>query len=230
MKAAPTIVGSGSGTAAVAPGLGTSQAGPGAAAAGSGTSAGGSGTTTVAPAPGTSEPSPKALVVGPRTSMTQQAAADSNLPPPNPTALVLVAVMTVVEAPSWAQPILNFLVSRELPADEILARQVQRRLVAYTILNRELVRRSMTGVFQRLVEPEKGKAILRGIHQGECGHHAASRSLVAKAFRQGFFWPTALDEAKDLVKKCKGCQRFSSKQHMPASALKTIPLTWPFAM
>ncbi|XP_020171377.1 uncharacterized protein [Aegilops tauschii subsp. strangulata] len=121
--------------------------------------------------------------------MTQQAAADSTPPPPNPAALVSVAVMTVdeIEAPSWAQPILNFLVSRELPADKILARQVQRWAAAYTIVNRELVRHSVTGVFQRCVELEKGQAILKDIHQGECSHREASRSLVAKAFRHGFF-------------------------------------------
>ncbi len=135
-----------------------------------------------------------------------------------------------VTAPSWAQPILKFLVSRELPADEISARLVQRRAGAYAIINRELVKRSVTGVFQRCVEPEKGVAILKDIHQGECGHHAASRSLVAKAFRHGFFWPTALEDAKEIVKSCRGCQVFSSKQHLPASALKTIPLTWPFAV
>ena len=129
-----------------------------------------------------------------------------------------------VAAPSWAQPILKFLVSKELPTDEILARQVQRRAAAYTIINRELVRHSVTGVYERCVEPEQGQAILRDIHQGECGHHAASRALVAKAFRHGFFWPTALEEAKKLVQKCKGCQKFSSKPHQPASALKTIPI------
>ncbi|XP_040244172.2 uncharacterized protein [Aegilops tauschii subsp. strangulata] len=73
--------------------------------------------------------------------------------------------MTVVEAPSWAQPILNFLVSRELPSNEILARQVQHRAATYTIVNRELVRCSVASVFQRCVEQEKGKAILRDIHQ-----------------------------------------------------------------
>jgi hypothetical protein len=133
----------------------------------------------------------------------------------------------VVEAPSRAQPILNFLVSRELPADDIWARQVQRRAAAYTVVNRELVRRSSTGVFQRCVEPEKGIAILRDIHQGECGHHAASRALVAKAFRHGFYWLTALEDAKELVQKCAGCQRFSAKQHQPASTLNTIPITCP---
>ena len=68
------------------------------------------------------------------------------------------------------------------------------------IVNRELVRRSMTRVFQRCVESEKGQAILKDIHQGECAHHAASRSLVAKAFRHGFFWPTTLEDAKEIVK------------------------------
>ena len=147
-------------------------------------------------------------------------------------ALIQVAVLAVEEiaAPSWAQPILKFLVSKELPADEILARQVQRRAASYTIVNKELVRRSVTGVYQRCVKPDQGQAILRDIHQGECGHHAASRALVAKAFCHGFFWPTALEEAKELVQKCQGCQRFRSKPHLPASALKTIPIAWPFAV
>jgi hypothetical protein len=73
---------------------------------------------------------------------------------------------------------------------------VQRRANAYTIFNRELVKRSTTGVFQCCVEPDKGIAILKYIHQGECGHHAASRALVAKAFCPGFFWPTALEDTK----------------------------------
>ena len=80
------------------------------------------------------------------------------------------------------------------------------------------------------MESDQGQAILRDIHQGECGHHAASRSLEAKAFCHGFFWPTALEEAKELVQKCQGCQRFRSKPHLPASALKTIPIAWPFAV
>ncbi|XP_073367841.1 uncharacterized protein [Aegilops tauschii subsp. strangulata] len=182
------------------------------------------------PVPGTPEPGLGTAVAGPGTSTTQQGAAVSNPPPPNPATLPPIAVMTVVEALSWAQPILNSLVSRELPADEVLARQVQHRAGAYTIINSELVRRSATGVFQRCVEQEKGIAILRDIHQGECGHHAASRDLVAKAFRHGFFWPTALDDAKELVPKCKGCQCFITKQHLSASALKTIPITWSFAV
>ncbi|KAK1685877.1 hypothetical protein QYE76_046725 [Lolium multiflorum] len=52
--------------------------------------------------------------------------------------------------------------------------------------------------------------MLKEIHQGECGHHASSRALVAKVFRHGFYWPTALENAEDLVRRCNGCQRGSS--------------------
>ena len=72
--------------------------------------------------------------------------------------------------------------------------------------------------------------MLLEIHQGECGHHACSRALVAKVFRHGFYWPNALQQAEEIVRKCEGCQRFAKKIHMPASALKTIPITWPFAV
>ena len=114
--------------------------------------------------------------------------------------------------------------------DETEARQVQRRASAYNIINNELVKRSSTGVFQRYVEQDQGIEILLDIHQGECGHHTASRSLVAKAFHHGFYWPTTLQDAESLVLKCEGCQCFSKRSHQPVSALRTILIAWPFVV
>ena len=71
--------------------------------------------------------------------------------------------------------------------DETEARQVQRQASAYSIINNELIKRSSTGVFHRCIQPDRGIDILLDIHWGECGHHAALRSLVAKAFRHGFY-------------------------------------------
>ncbi|XP_014754066.1 uncharacterized protein LOC106866055 [Brachypodium distachyon] len=110
--------------------------------------------------------------------------------------------------PAWAQPKMSYLKDGSLPEDEVSARQIQRRAKAYTIINDELYKRSVTNVLQRCVEPEEGQEILRDIHQGDCGHHASSRTLVAKAFRHGFYWPSALQEAEDMVRKCNGCQRY----------------------
>jgi hypothetical protein len=72
--------------------------------------------------------------------------------------------------------------------------------------------------------------ILWEIHKGECGHHATARSLVAKAFRHGFYWPIAKVDADRIVELCQGCHMYSKQTHMPATALHTIPITWPFAV
>ena len=88
----------------------------------------------------------------------------------------------------------------ELPEDETLARQIIRRSKSMTIINGELHRYSVTGAIQRCVSPQEGCEILREIHEGDCGHHAGSKSLVAKAFRHGFYWLTAHADAEDLVK------------------------------
>jgi hypothetical protein len=68
-----------------------------------------------------------------------------------------------------------------------------------------------------------GLQLLQEIHGGECGSHAASANLVGKVFRSGFYWPTALADAQDLVRRCKGRQFFAKQQHVPAHALRTIP-------
>jgi hypothetical protein len=117
-----------------------------------------------------------------------------------------------------------------LPQDEAEARQIQLRAGAYTIINSELYKRSMSGIYQKCIELEEGRELLKEVHQGECGHHASSRALVAKAFRHGFYWPTAKQNAEQLVKQCNGCQHFSKHRNTPAIALKSIPLTWLFAV
>ena len=53
---------------------------------------------------------------------------------------------------------------------------------------------------------------------------------MAKDFRHGLYWPTALQDVESLVLKCEGCQRFSKRSHQPASALWTIPIAWSFTV
>ncbi|KAK1679374.1 hypothetical protein QYE76_040222 [Lolium multiflorum] len=171
----------------------------------------------------------------PASSGTAPVSSGTAIPIPEETMLVDsmeidAPVFLVRDIPSWVKPIKEFLINGTLPADENESRRIQRRSKAYTFINGEVYKRSVTGVLQRCVEPEEGKEMLEEIHQGECGHHASSRALVAKVFRHGFYWPTALEDAEDLVRKCNGCQRYAKQNHTPASGLKTIPLTWPFAV
>ncbi|SPT19116.1 unnamed protein product [Triticum aestivum] len=115
----------------------------------------------------------------------------------------LVAALHII--PDWTVPYLAYMTRGELPKDEILARQITQRSKSMTIVNGELHHCSVTGAFQHCVSPEEGHEIHREIHEGDCGHHAGSKSLVAKAFRHGFYWLTAHADAEDLVSKCDGC-------------------------
>ncbi|KAK1609753.1 hypothetical protein QYE76_033426 [Lolium multiflorum] len=124
-------------------------------------------------------------------------------------------VFVVREAPSWVEPIKEFLINGTLPVDENESRRIQRRSKAYTIINGEVYKRSVTGVLQRCVEPEEGREMLEEIHRGECGHHASSRALVAKVFRHGFYWPTALDNAEDLEWKKGKADRSGDETKRP---------------
>ena len=77
---------------------------------------------------------------------------------------------------------------------------------------------------------EDGKELLVEIHRGMCGSHIGSGALVGKAFRQGFYWPTALQDAVKLVTTCEACQFHSKRTHLPAQALQIIRLSWPFSV
>jgi len=71
-------------------------------------------------------------------------------------------------------------------------------------------------------------ALLQEIHAGSYSNHIASRSLVGKAFRAGFYWPLAVVDAEMLVRRCEGCQFFAKQIHVLAQALQMIPASWPF--
>ncbi|KAK1643510.1 hypothetical protein QYE76_061315 [Lolium multiflorum] len=146
--------------------------------------------------------------------ITQRSIKEKALAPPKPTAeeaeanpqqaadeTPTPAEQVLILEPLWTKPFLAYLTKQELPADSVEAKRIVRRSKAFTIVNGELYKRSISGIFQRCIAIDDGRALLREIHEGTCGHHAGSRALVEKAFRAGFYWPTAASDAGDLVMK-----------------------------
>jgi hypothetical protein len=111
---------------------------------------------------------------------------------------------------TWMQPYLAYMVNKTLPEDIVQAKRIIRQSKAFAVLQGKLYKRSITGVLQRCVTPQEGQEILRDIHAGVCGHYASSRAIAAKDFRARFYWLTAIEDAKDIVRKCEACQRFAS--------------------
>jgi hypothetical protein len=84
------------------------------------------------------------------------------------------------------------MMNKQLPEDAVEAKRITPRSKAFVMLQGKLYKKSITGILQRC-------AILKDIHSGLCGHHASSRAIAAKAFRAGFYWLTAIEDAKDIV-------------------------------
>jgi hypothetical protein len=130
----------------------------------------------------------------------------------------------------WRFPILEWLVEGKLPPDQTEAWRIACRAKAFVLINGELYKRGAANILTRCILGDQGRKLLRGIHAGTCGHHAGPRTLVGKAFRQGFYWPTVVADSKDIVRHCEGCQFYTRQTHLPAQALQTIPVTWPFTV
>jgi ribonuclease HI len=129
-------------------------------------------------------------------------------------------------------PYLEYLLRGELPLDKAEARRLARRAKSFVLLGdeKELYHRSPSCILQQCISVAQGQELLQEIHSEACDHHAAPRALVGNAFRQGFYWPTAVDDATRIVRSCRGCQFYVRQTHLPAQALQTIPITWPFAV
>jgi hypothetical protein len=102
-----------------------------------------------------------------------------------------------------------------LPDDMASTDRIARLAKRYTLVEGDLYRRGANGVLMRCITQE-GCELLAEVHGGECGNHASSRTLVGKVFRHGFYWPTALQDAVELVKTCKACQFHTKQIHKPA--------------
>jgi hypothetical protein len=118
----------------------------------------------------------------------------------------------------------------ELPSDQSEARHIARMAKSFALIDGELYKCAASGVLQRCVPIPQGHELLRDIHGGVCGHHALSCTLVGNAFRQGFYWPTVVANANEIVRTCEGCQFYTHKSNLLAHVLQTIPVTWPFAV
>jgi hypothetical protein len=126
----------------------------------------------------------------------------------------------------WRQPFIDYLSEQKVPSDKNLAEQPIRRAKSYVLVGDKLYKRGTSSrVLMKCVPRQEGKDILDEIHKGVCGNHVSSRTLVSKAFRRAFYWPTALGDAEELVRRCQGCQYFAKQQHVPAYKLVTVPST-----
>jgi hypothetical protein len=107
---------------------------------------------------------------------------------------------------TWIMEIWTYLKDNILPNDMASADRIARLAKKCTLVEGDLYRHGANGVLMQCITQEEGCELRAEVHGGECGNHTSSHTLVSKAFRHRFYWPTALQDAVELVKTCKACQ------------------------
>jgi hypothetical protein len=130
---------------------------------------------------------------------------DQNLAPPHD-------VLMSEREDDWRKPFIDFILDQLVPGDKAERERTTRRSANYIVIGTDLYSKvASTSVLMKCILRSEGLHLLAEIHSGECGCHVASTNLVGKAYRSGFYWPMAITDTKDLVKRCKGCQFFAKQ-------------------
>jgi hypothetical protein len=82
-------------------------------------------------------------------------------------------------------------------------------------------------MMMRCISREEDIQLLQDIHSGVCESHLSWRSIIGKAFKHGFYWPTVKDDMIEVITKCKDCQFFQEQITKHAKTLQPIDPSWP---
>jgi len=125
--------------------------------------------------------------------------------PPNETLLVGNTTPTT-NGNNWRAPFVKYLSDGLGFQDKTENERLIRRSKNYILVDGRLMRKNANSeVLLKCISQDDGIKLLDDIHAGSCGNHVASRTLVGKAFRAGFYSPTTVADAEKLVRHCEGC-------------------------
>ncbi|GJZ77988.1 reverse transcriptase domain-containing protein [Tanacetum coccineum] len=124
--------------------------------------------------------------------------------------------------------IYEYLTEETLPAEVNKARAVRRKSQRFAVINGVLYKKSFLRPWLWCVRPLQANYVLREIHEGSCSMHAGTRSVVAKALRTGYYWPTMHKDARALIRACQDYQVHRPVLRNPQQKLTPIMSPWPF--
>ena len=130
--------------------------------------------------------------------------------------------------PSWMDPIIHYINTRELPSKKDKAHKVQVQSTRFSLIDGQLFKRSLGGPYLKVLTPEQGNYVLVELHKGICRNHPSGRMLAHRAHTQGYYWQTMKANAANYTKKCDRCQRLAPILKSPMQDLISISSPWPF--
>ncbi|GJZ17462.1 reverse transcriptase domain-containing protein [Tanacetum coccineum] len=139
-----------------------------------------------------------------------------------------VTIVVEEDGLTWMTPIVEYLKDGTLPNNKKEARKLRIKARVYELMDETLYKRSFLKPWLRCVRPLQASYVIREIHNGSCSMHAGPRSVVAKAMRLGYYWPTMHRDARDMIRTCNDCQVHQPVPRKPQQPLTPITALWPF--
>jgi ribonuclease HI len=127
----------------------------------------------------------------------------------------------------WRSPIFAYLNGAYEELDKKEIDRMNSRTKHYKIIGGELYKTGIVAPWLKCISRQQGLQLLEEIHTGACGAHRGPHEIAHRALRQGFYWPTAAEDAKQLVRRCESCQMFAKNSSFSARPTKSIIPTWP---
>ena len=129
---------------------------------------------------------------------------------------------------SWVDPIWDYIIDGRLPDDPKEASKIRTRSARFTNHKGSLYKRGFFTPILKCIAGKDTDYVLREVHEGICGNHIGAQALAGKVLRQGYYWPTILRDATDLVRRCKIFQEHAKISRLPSELLTSITSPWPF--
>ena len=120
---------------------------------------------------------------------------------------------------NWTTPLASYLKNGVLPDKKEAARKLKVQAARFVLIKDVLYKRGFSRPYLRCLGNEEADYVMREVHEGICGNHSGSRSLVHKLVRAGYYWPAMQANAEAYVKACDKCQRFSNIIRQPTEKL-----------
>ena len=136
----------------------------------------------------------------------------------------ILNVLSAISTDDWRKEITDYLKD---PSKKV-ERRVRFQATKYVLLGEELYYRTIAGVLLKCLGDDEAKNLMGEIHEGVCGAHQSAFKMKWVIRRNGYYWPTILEDCFKYFKGCQGCQRFGNIQRAPASAMNRIIKPRPF--
>ena len=99
------------------------------------------------------------------------------------------------------EPTLDYIIDRRLPDDTKEAAKIRTRSARFTNHKGSLYKQGFFTPILKCIARKDTEYVLRELREGICGNHIGARALAGKVLRQGYYWPTILKDATDLVRR-----------------------------